>query len=88
MLIDIGANLTHDSFEDDFVDMLARARDVDVIQMVVTGASRIGSQQAAAIAKQHEHLHATAGIHPHNAEETTADTLTELEELTREEKVV
>ena len=88
MLIDIGANLTHDSFEDDFVDVLARARDVDVIQMVVTGASRTSSQQAVTIAKQHEHLYATAGIHPHHAEETTVEALSELEELTREEKVV
>ena len=88
MLIDIGANLPHDSFEHDFDDVLIRARDADVMQMVITGASRSGSQQAAAIAQQHEHLYATAGIHPHHAEETTTEALSELEELTRQEKVV
>ena len=50
MLIDIGANLTHDSFEHDFDDVLQRAHEVDVLQIVVTGASLTGSQQAAAIA--------------------------------------
>ena len=81
MLIDIGANLTHDSFEHDFDDVLMRARDADVMQMVITGASRSGSHQAAAIAQQNEHLYATAGIHPHHAEETTTEALSELEEL-------
>ena len=88
MLIDIGANLTHDSFEHDFDDVLLRAREAHVLQMVVTGASRKGSEQAAEIAKRHENLFATAGIHPHHAEETTIEALAELEKLAREDKVV
>ena len=39
-LIDIGANLTHDSFDHDRDAVLARARAAGVAQMVVTGASR------------------------------------------------
>ncbi len=46
MLIDIGANLTHDSFDHDFDDVLRRAHDASVNQMVVTGASIQGSEQA------------------------------------------
>ena len=88
MLIDIGANLTDSSFEHDFEDMLVRAHEVGVLQMVVTGASRKGSQKAAKIASEYEQLYATAGIHPHHAEETTDDTLNALEKLTRQEKVV
>ena len=88
MLIDIGANLTHDSFEHDLDEVLVRAREVGVLQIVVTGATQKGSQQASVIANQHERLYATAGIHPHHAEETTTQTLIELEKLSQQEKVV
>ena len=88
MLVDIGANLTHDSFEHDFDDVLDNAGQVGVTQLVVTGASREGSQQAAALAANYEQLYATAGIHPHHAEETTPDTVSELRELAGNPKVV
>ena len=39
-LIDIGANLTHDSFDHDRDAVLQRARDAGVARMIVTGASR------------------------------------------------
>ena len=50
-LIDIGANLTHESFRHDFDDVLARAKDHDVTQLVVTGASADGSTHALALAQ-------------------------------------
>ncbi|MGN6383903.1 MAG: TatD family hydrolase [Dyella sp.] len=68
MLLDIGANLTHESFAHDFDAMLARALSHDVARMVVTGASRDGSRDALALAQAHPGvLYATAGVHPHNA---------------------
>ncbi|MDR6642072.1 TatD DNase family protein [Luteibacter sp. 1214] len=67
-LIDIGANLTHESFRQDFDDMLARASAHGVGRMVVTGASREGSEHALAMAKASGgRLFATAGVHPHHA---------------------
>ena len=88
MLIDIGANLTHESFAPDFDQVLTRAREAGVLQMIVTGASRAGSQQASGMAQLHDQLYATVGIHPHHAEETSNLTLTELEELAKQPKVV
>src|SRR3546814_10687115 len=71
-LIDIGANLTHDSFDHDRDAVLQRARDAGVVQMVVTGASREHSPQALALARAHPgELFATAGVHPHHASEYT-----------------
>ena len=87
MLIDIGANLTHNSFGQDFDEVLERAFAAGVAQMVVTGASRAGSEQAAQLAAEHEPLFATAGIHPHHADETTPAALSELRELAGREKV-
>lgn len=81
-LIDIGANLTHDTFDEDFDAVLARARFQDVVQMVVTGASLEGSRQALALAQRHPGLlYATAGIHPHHAEETCDAVIDELGKL-------
>ncbi|MEG0183018.1 MAG: hydrolase TatD, partial [Stenotrophomonas sp.] len=45
-LIDIGANLTHDSFDRDRDAVLARAREAGVAQMIITGASREHSPMA------------------------------------------
>ena len=86
MLIDIGANLTNPLH---LISMgsysCQRGR---VLQMIVTGASRVGSQQASAVAQLHDQLYATQGIHPHHADETSDLTLTELEELAKQPKVV
>jgi len=49
-LIDIGANLGHESFRHDFDAMLARAQDHGVGRMIVTGASADGSRHALALA--------------------------------------
>jgi TatD DNase family protein len=67
-LIDIGCNLTHDSFDDDRDEVIAAARDAGVVQVVVTGASAGGSQAAHSLAGEYPgHLYATAGVHPHRA---------------------
>ena len=67
-LIDIGANLTHDSFRHDFDAVLERARAQGVSRIVVTGASAQGSRDASALALAHPgFLFATAGLHPHHA---------------------
>lgn len=81
-LVDIGANLTHDSFDHDRDAVLERAREQGVTQMVVTGASREGSHAALALAQAHAGtLYATAGVHPHHAIDYDAGTDAELREL-------
>lgn len=81
-LVDIGANLTHESFRADFDTMLARAREHGVAQIVVTGASAGGSRAAHALALDHPgFLYATAGIHPHHAHEYDEATDALLREL-------
>jgi TatD DNase family protein len=67
-LIDIGANLTHDSFDADRDAVLTRAAAAGVARIVVTGTSVTSSVQAAALCEVHPRsLFATAGVHPHNA---------------------
>jgi len=67
-LIDIGCNLTHDSFDKDREQVILSARAAGVGHMVVTGASAQGSEKALQLAKAYPGvLFATAGIHPHRA---------------------
>ncbi len=88
-LIDIGCNLTHDSFDSDRDEVLQRAREAGVVQMVVTGASAEGSEAAVALAHRHPgELFATSGVHPHHARDYHTDTDTLLRSLTAESAVV
>ena len=67
-LVDIGANLAHDSFDDDRDAMMQRAADAGVTTMIVTGSSDDSNVRAAALAEAKPGvLYSTAGIHPHHA---------------------
>jgi TatD DNase family protein len=88
-LIDIGANLTHDSFDADRAAVLARAAAKGVTRLIVTGTSVTGSVQAAALCDAYpEALHATAGVHPHHAAEFDAHTAAALRSLLAAPKLV
>lgn len=87
--IDIGCNLTHDSFDKDRDQVIANARDAGVVQMVVTGASEQGSLKARELSARYDGvLFATAGVHPHLASECSAETESVLAELHAHDRVV
>jgi TatD DNase family protein len=88
-LIDIGCNLTHDSFDSDRARVLELAHEAGVAQMIVTGASEEGSKAALQLAREHpRQLYATAGVHPHRATEFDDDTEALLRQLAAEPEVV
>jgi len=88
-LVDIGANLTHESFRHDLDEVIARARDAGLAQIVVTGASREGSMAALQLAGRHPgFLYATAGVHPHHAVDYDDETEGLLRELQQAPEVV
>ena len=88
-LIDIGCNLTHDSFDNDRAQVLDRAHEAGVVQIIVTGASADGSIAALELARDHPGvLFATAGVHPHRASEFNDETDTLLRELSSQQSVV
>lgn len=87
LLVDIGANLTHESFSHDLDQVLARASDSGVRLMLVTGASQQGSEQALQLSQRHDQLYATAGIHPHEASQADAAVMQRIGELCAAEQV-
>jgi TatD DNase family protein len=88
-LIDIGANLSHDSFRHDLPQVLERARAAGVVQMIVTGASETESRAAHDIASAYPGvLFATSGVHPHLAREWSDATASAIRELAQSPIVV
>ena len=88
-LIDIGCNLTHDSFDVDRDKVIESAFQAGVVQMIITGASAEGSQQALQLANQWpQKLFATAGVHPHRASSYNSETDHLLRELAVQPNVV
>lgn len=88
-LIDIGSNLTHDSFAQDRDAVMARALEAGVRHQVVTGADMASSRQAAALAAANPGLlSSTAGVHPHHAKGFDSSQRAELCALLRQPQVV
>jgi TatD DNase family protein len=88
-LIDIGCNLTHDSFDGDRDSVIEMAREVGVSRLIITGASREGSRLALQLARQRPGvLYATAGVHPHRASAYDQQTDALLRELCHDDMVV
>jgi TatD DNase family protein len=83
-MIDIGANLAHESFAHDREAVLERARAAGVVTIIVTGTSVATSRAAAALAEDRApQLYATAGVHPHDASHFTDETVEQLRALAR-----
>lgn len=88
-LIDVGANLAHDSFDDDRDDILQRASAAGVAKIVVTGSSDDSNVAAAALAEAHPGvLYSTAGVHPHHASDYTDQSDALIRELIKKDEVV
>jgi TatD DNase family protein len=73
-LVDIGANLAHDSFDDDRGSVVQRALDAGVSTLIITGSSDDSNVAALSLANQYPGtMYSTAGVHPHHASDYTAD---------------
>jgi len=88
-LIDIGANIAHDSFDEDRAEMMQRAADAGVSRIVVTGSSDASNVRAARLAEQSPGvLFSTAGVHPHHASDYTDESDALIRSLIRKDVVV
>ena len=90
-LIDIGVNLTNPSFDNKHQAVLDRAYAAGVSQLVLTGTSVDGSEQALelcrALDESAQQLFSTAGIHPHSASDWNGDSAQRLLALLKEPTV-
>lgn len=78
-LVDIGANLTHSSFQKDMDALLERSYNAGVTSLILTGTDQASIEASIELLQRYKgkdhlpRLYATAGIHPHSASEWTAE---------------
>ncbi len=73
-MIDIGVNLTNKRFDKDRLEVITRAKNVNINQLLITGTSVEESTQALLLCQEYSEqlpntLYSTAGIHPHDADQ-------------------
>lgn len=88
MLIDSHCHLNDQEFEDDFSEVIERAKANGIGAIVVVGCDVESSGRAIELARQYDILWATVGIHPHDAKSWNKDTCREIENMLHEPKVV
>jgi TatD DNase family protein len=87
-LADSHAHLDFEQFADDLDQVLARAAEAGVAPVITVGTDLASSRRALELAGGSPMLHATAGIHPHEAGNATAEDWAALRQLFSDEQVV
>lgn len=88
-MIDVGVNLTNKRFDKDRFELLQRAQQVGVANILITGTNVQESQEAIALCRQYQqalpnYLYSTAGVHPHDADHVENDYIEQLTELAKQ----
>jgi len=88
-LVDIGANLTHESFQHDYQEVLDKACSVGVAHIILTGTDLASSEAALLLSEEDpSRLSATVGFHPHIAESVSATEFSQAAKLAQRDMVV
>jgi len=88
MLIDSHAHLDMEEFEGDLSEVLSRALESGVSEIISIGIDLPSSAKALELARKHDFVYSTVGYHPHNAKEADAKVLRDLADLPLDPKVV
>ncbi|MDE0841670.1 MAG: TatD family hydrolase [Porticoccaceae bacterium] len=93
MLIDIGANLASHRFDGDLIEVLGHAKTASIERIIITGTSLQESQAALDLCTAHaeqfpQMLYATAGIHPHSADQFDPQSIASLRSIAEHPAVV
>ena len=87
-LIDTHCHLTFEPLADETEGVLERSRAAGITAWITIGTDPQHNRKAVELAERFEHAYAAIGIHPHDAKDVTGQTVAELKELARNEKVV
>lgn len=88
-MIDIGLNLTEKHFYGKEAELLERAVEAGINQMILTGSNLESSEKSLEFVRKYPSiLKSTAGVHPHDAKTYTAETTERLKQLLAQEEVV
>lgn len=87
MLIDTHAHLTMSEFSD-LTEVLERASAAGVSTIINASFDEESSQKSAELARNHENIYASAGIHPHHADRLDDDVMSTIALICDDKKVV
>ncbi len=87
-LVDTHCHLNHPRLLRRLDDVLARAREAGVSDMIVVGYDLPSSRTAVELASRHHGIWATVGVHPHEAKDVTEAYFQEMARLARSPGVV
>lgn len=88
-LVDIGANLTHESFQHDYKEVLNTAFTAGVAHIILTGTDLASSEAALLLSGEDpDRLSCTVGFHPHIAEGVGSADFDQAVELAQRDLVV
>jgi TatD DNase family protein len=88
MLIDSHCHLNFDAFDEDRLEVVARARNEGIVAFINPGTNLADSRQIVALAEKIPELYAAVGVHPNDAAGFDKAALTQLRELAGHPKVV
>jgi TatD DNase family protein len=87
-MIDAHCHLNFQAFNEDFDEVIKRAKEKGVEVIINTGTSIEASARAVELAQQYENLYAIIGIHPHHADKVEKGWDEEIKRLAQMPKVV
>lgn len=88
MLFDTHTHINAEDYQEDFQEMLKRAEEADVREMIVVGFDQPTITRAMEIVKHHDNFYAAIGWHPVDAIDMTDKDLEWIRELAAHPKVV
>ncbi|MCY3588781.1 MAG: TatD family hydrolase [Chloroflexi bacterium] len=87
-LFDTHAHLHDPWIGDDLPEVMDRAKQAGVEQVVTIGCSLEDSRNALAVAEQYDNVRATLGVHPHDAKDWTDEIAVEFRRMATSDQVV
>jgi TatD DNase family protein len=87
-MIDSHCHLNFHAFDQDYDEVIKRAKEAGVEIIINTGTSLESSQKAVELAQQYEDLYAIVGIHPHHSDKVAKGWDKEIDRLAKMPKVV
>ena len=88
ILFDSHCHIDDKSYDIDREDVIDRARNEDIQGIMIVGVDRATSLNAIKIARQHDHIITSVGIHPHDAKNCTRTDIDTLIDLARNNNCV
>lgn len=87
-MVDVHCHLNFKAFAKDYDEVIKQAFSAGVGKIINVGTKIDSSKRAVELAKAYENLYAIVGIHPHHADKVEEGWEKELEEMTKDPKVV